>query len=126
MSEQKFTPGPWHLRLSDNATPHIEHGDCLLDDVGELKNRICVMPSEIVQSFNSFANARLIAAAPELLEALEWALRQMPEPVLSGEYTDGYRSNAAQLFPAGTPRGDELVLTQERSDVPTSSTGNSQ
>jgi hypothetical protein len=29
------------------------------------------MPSEITQSFNSFANARLIAAAPDLLEALE-------------------------------------------------------
>ena len=67
----KFTPGPWHLRLSNNATPHIEHGDCFRDEVGELDNRICVMPAEIVQSFNSFANAQLIAAAPELLEALQ-------------------------------------------------------
>ena len=70
MSTQ-HTPGPWHLRLSNNATPHIEHGDCFRDEVGELDNRICVMPSEITQSFNSFANARLIAAAPDLLEALE-------------------------------------------------------
>ena len=70
MSTQ-HTPGPWHLRLSNNATPHIEHGDCFRDEVGELDNRICVMPAEIVQSFNSFANARLIAAAPELLEALQ-------------------------------------------------------
>jgi hypothetical protein len=70
MSAQ-HTPGPWHLRLSNNATPHIEHGDCFRDEVGELDNRICVMPAEIVQSFNSFANARLIAAAPDLLEALQ-------------------------------------------------------
>ena len=71
MSEQKFTPGPWHLRMSDNATPHIEHGDCLLDEVGNLQNRICVMPAEIMQSYNSLANTRLIAAAPDLIEALQ-------------------------------------------------------
>lgn len=68
------TPGPWAMRLSDNATPYITHGKCAdgsepgLDD---LANRICVMPAEISQSYNSFANARLIAAVPELLEALE-------------------------------------------------------
>jgi hypothetical protein len=76
MSAQ-HTPGPWHLRLSNNATPHIEHGDCFRDEVGELDNRICVMPAEIVQSFNSFANARLIAAAPDLLEALQAALEAL-------------------------------------------------
>lgn len=70
-NKAKHTPGPWHLRLSDNATPHIEHGDCHLDEVGELANRVCVMPAEIDRSYNSFANARLIAAAPELLDALK-------------------------------------------------------
>jgi hypothetical protein len=68
----KHTPGPWHWRLSDNATPHIEHGDCLPDEIGMLKNRVCVMPSEIMHDYNSLANARLIAAAPEMLEALEY------------------------------------------------------
>lgn len=68
------TPGPWHVRLSDNATPHIEHGNCMLDEVGELRNRICVMPAEVTQPFNSLANARLIAAAPELYEALQAAV----------------------------------------------------
>jgi hypothetical protein len=72
MSEaRKHTPGPWHWRLSDNATPHIEHGDCLPDEIGMLKNRVCVMPSEIMHDYNSLANARLIAAAPEMLEALK-------------------------------------------------------
>ncbi len=67
----KHTPGPWYMRLSDNATPHIEHGDCLRGEIGMLKNRVCVMPSEIMHDYNSLANARLIAAAPEMLEALK-------------------------------------------------------
>lgn len=73
MNEPKHTPGPWYMRLSDNATPHIEHGDCFRDEIGMLKNRVCVMPSEIMHDFNSFANALLIAAAPEMLEALKEA-----------------------------------------------------
>lgn len=36
----------------------------------------------------------------ELLDALEWSLRQMPEPVLSGEYTDGYRKARAAIAKA--------------------------
>jgi hypothetical protein len=70
---QKHTPGPWHWRLSANATVHIEHGDCLPDEIGMLKNRVCVMPAEIMHDYNSLANARLIAAAPEMLEALKGA-----------------------------------------------------
>jgi len=73
------TPGPWHVRLSDNATPHIEHGNCMLDEVGELRNRICVMPAEVTQPFNSLANARLIAAAPDLYEAAEAAMQCIGE-----------------------------------------------
>jgi len=68
----KATPGPWHVVLSDNATPHImhEHGDDCSDysDRGSL---VCVMPAEIMQCYNSLANARLIAAAPDLYAALE-------------------------------------------------------
>lgn len=72
MSKQQHTPGPWHVVLSDNATPHIlhEHG-CDSSDFSDFSSRVCVMPAEIVADYNSLANARLIAAAPELLEALE-------------------------------------------------------
>lgn len=68
----KHTPGPWHVILSDNATPHVthEHG-YNFTDISDVSSRVCVMPAEITYSYNSLANARLIAAAPELLEALE-------------------------------------------------------
>lgn len=66
------TPGPWHLVLSNNATPFVmhEHGDDRTD-IQDLASIICIMPAEITRSYNSFANARLIAAAPELLQVLK-------------------------------------------------------
>jgi hypothetical protein len=68
----KHTPGPWEMRLSDNATPFILHGkDAHLYDIDDLDHLVCVMPAEIMRDFNSFANANLIAAAPEMLEALK-------------------------------------------------------
>lgn len=67
----KHTPGPWTMRLSDNATPFILHGgNAYLYDIDDLDHLICVMPAKIMRDFNSFANAKLIAAAPEMLDAL--------------------------------------------------------
>ena len=66
-----YTKGPWHVVGSDNATPHIQHergGDWT--DIDDLSSRVCVMPAEIMNSYNAWENARLIAAAPDLLEAL--------------------------------------------------------
>ena len=68
----KHTKGPWHVVLSDNATPHIMHENAHdMSDISDISSRVCVMPAEITYSYNSLANAKLIAAAPELLEALE-------------------------------------------------------
>jgi len=60
------------LKMSDNATPHIMH-KCGHDwtDTGDRSSIVCIMPPEILSNYNSLANARLIAAAPDLLEALE-------------------------------------------------------
>ena len=68
----KHTPGPWHVVMSDNATPFIQHENGHdWTDIDDRTSRVCHMPAEIVENFNSLNNARLIAAAPELLEALE-------------------------------------------------------
>ncbi len=95
------TPGPWHLVMSDNATPHInhEHGDDWTD-IADLKGRVCVMPAEIMQSFNSLANARLIVAAPDLLAALQNLLDRVKDlddagPAHEMWQSDGLRADIA-------------------------------
>lgn len=64
MTETKFTPGPWQ--------PHISEvrGDlCVISErawiCGEILNRVRSIPEEEAR-----ANALLIAAAPDLYEAL--------------------------------------------------------
>lgn len=54
----KHTPGPWHLSAAKDCIWHQDHG------------RICTPPNH-AQVWNWEPNARLIAAAPELLAALE-------------------------------------------------------
>ncbi len=68
MSESKHTPGPWRVEKTGKPSKRVFAGDELIatirhfftgvDDVGPL-------PSQ------TRANARLIAAAPDLLEACE-------------------------------------------------------
>lgn len=71
MAKTQFTPGPWHVVLSDNATPHIMTEPGSHESVDNDAAFVCVMPAEIIRSYNSLANARLIASAPEMYEALE-------------------------------------------------------
>lgn len=67
-TQTKHTPGPWFIvgwEIHDRTTYFNTHGV----RTGETPNSICAlhpMPCDNVD-----ANARLIAAAPELLEALE-------------------------------------------------------
>lgn len=83
MSAQ-HTPGPWHLVMSDNATPFIMHeSGSDLTDLSDLSSLVCHMPAEISRNFNSLENARLIAAAPELLEALVAVMHSKTESALS-------------------------------------------
>jgi hypothetical protein len=67
-----YTPGPWYVQPSDNPF------------FGLL---IKPIPGQVVAqtdpTWNQADNARLIAAAPELVEALQWALAQIeddPDP----------------------------------------------
>ena len=57
----KHTPGPWGIMKGDHG-PMIFSGEC---------GRAVAMLARQVTTAEREANARLIAAAPELLEALE-------------------------------------------------------
>jgi len=67
-SGAKYTEGPWKVVMSDNATPHIMTRDAY--EIDEREALVCVMPAEITRNYNSLANARLIAAAPEMFGVL--------------------------------------------------------
>lgn len=64
----QHTPGPWEAKGED----HSERGWCVIDATGMLVARRLTE-----------ANARLIAAAPDMLEALkaaeEWMTREVAE-----------------------------------------------
>ena len=61
------TPGPWTIELGDQTrTSEIWAGDMIVADVHGHVTR------------GSHADARLIAAAPELLEALQHIMRCIP------------------------------------------------
>ena len=55
---RQHTPGPWHV-----------------NELGNVADKTRIVIGVIATTFESYsgeANARLIAAAPDLLEALEW------------------------------------------------------
>lgn len=82
MSAAKHTPGPWAVNHAGDHTGITEvfvyAPNCGVDDVSvaaDIVDPVTSMPSE--------ANARLIASAPDLLEALEaieYALRMNFSP----------------------------------------------
>lgn len=69
MTETKHTPGPWRLLKSCDASPHLV---ALGQPIGciEIPHYGYSDPDGSIGA-TQLANARLIAAAPELLEALK-------------------------------------------------------
>lgn len=63
----KYTPGPWSLFLG-NAGYFCVEGIWKADSEAD---RICGSIGAVASEEEAVANARLIAAAPEMLEALE-------------------------------------------------------
>ena len=59
-----YTKGPWGIMKGDHGLM-IFSGEC---------GRVVAMLARQVTTAEREANARLIAAAPDLLEALEWAV----------------------------------------------------
>ena len=73
MTTYKHTPGPWAIEHDGPALPIItapattSAGKIMTDVIAHAKGD------------NAEANARLCASAPELLEALEWAIEALDD-----------------------------------------------
>lgn len=73
MSEEKWTPGPWKVASTGDIGIDIDapYYEALGVGVNE-ESPFCVIISRRHVASRLEANAHLIAAAPELYEALEW------------------------------------------------------
>ena len=90
MSETKPTPGPWRIVIDDDGNPLS--GRPMIAAAPELDCAIVHWDGFEQEFWESargkkemHANARLIAAAPDLLEALE-ELADLFDAMVSGEY----------------------------------------
>jgi len=69
MSESKHTPGPWEVARGCELTGYPFYA-------------ICGMSGDEKRDYETLeANRHLIAAAPDLLEALEWAMKTIDDLV---------------------------------------------
>lgn len=67
MSTPKHTPGPWEL------------SDCGEHIIGQADQDEIIEVANLSNTLNTKANANLIAAAPEMLEALESVVKAIAE-----------------------------------------------
>ena len=77
--ETKHTPGPWLLHFIG-----VELGNGFIDVESESGRRIYCREVYASDVEEKLANARLIAAAPELLEALKMVVRANNECIEGG------------------------------------------
>ena len=73
MSAAKHTPGPWHIDENGSSISSDAVTDLAL--LNMVNVRFSWGGSDFATKSHRLANARLIAAAPELLEALQDLLR---------------------------------------------------
>ena len=109
MSNAKHTPGPWGAECRDLSDTHRKVGD---DGVrywdvgpgfsGSYRGEVCTVHSAVhidgITIEQRDANARLIAAAPDLLEALQSAahfVREHYAPSIDAEHDLMGKINAA-------------------------------
>jgi hypothetical protein len=85
-----FTPGPWELRTVDGSIASIDAADGT-----PIAQAFQVKPlPEDFKQLERKANARLIAAAPELLEALKYARRFLKKDDYDTDYIDSVIAKA--------------------------------
>lgn len=90
----KHTPGPWKVadRAYDRSSSILRPSFYILVGMDcEDSPTVCSLPCGPSVSDESWANARLIAAAPELLDALKQAVSSCPCTIAereSGHLTD--------------------------------------
>jgi len=89
MSENKFTPGPWHVGYGEAIRIYDLKGNSLA-----IATNIHMYGRRNVNEVE--ANANLIAAAPELLEALEEILADYT--LASDEWCDDALDYALELI----------------------------
>jgi hypothetical protein len=67
--ETKHTPGPWHVNTNIRGAMYVEHEHGMICDMQ--------LEQDILNTESIHADARLIAAAPELLSACNVAFREL-------------------------------------------------
>ena len=100
MSETKFTPAPWTTRerYRNCYAIVVDDGDGNMQDIawlGESSNQ---------NEGENFANARLISYAPELLDALESAVKMN-----CGNCCDAYEPNLCRINKCETLEYKKLI-----------------
>ena len=94
MNSQKHTPGPWEVGCLDHAGQRIVRGEHI---------EICTCWHHSVGSIEKEmeANARLIAAAPDMLRALETLVAFFDTTGLSTEFLTSARAAISKATTEG-------------------------
>ncbi len=95
MNTQKHTPGPWTVETVPTSIGHAHKiqpiGACLYVDHRDAKGKDA-------KTLDAAANAALIAAAPDLLEACKWFMAQLETGSIVRDITkDGSPAWASQM-----------------------------
>jgi hypothetical protein len=87
----KHTPGPWQAVTNDTGAFAIESD-------GDLTAVICQRADWPSRKDESLANARLIAAAPDLLEALQECATRLEKAGIFGGSHPEYAAEAVRKY----------------------------
>lgn len=102
MTEMKHTPGPWVVLPGWKNDPDVDDADFIVGEVGEGGDVIATIPGPVREGTTA-GNANLIAAAPDLLVALEGLIDQactngcQAEGFKAGEHTPACNKARAVL-----------------------------